>query len=62
MSELTLNNGVTIPQLGFGVFQVPPEETQRTVEDALKRDTATLTPLPRTATRPESGQHWPPPG
>ncbi|MCQ6272533.1 aldo/keto reductase [Pseudarthrobacter sp. R1] len=36
MSELTLNNGVTITQLGFGVFQVPPEETQRTVEDALE--------------------------
>jgi 2,5-diketo-D-gluconate reductase A len=33
--DVTLNNGVTIPQLGFGVFQVPPEETQRTVEDAL---------------------------
>ncbi|MCU1517488.1 MAG: aldo/keto reductase [Pseudarthrobacter sp.] len=31
----TLNNGVTIPQLGFGVFQVPPEDTQRIVEDAL---------------------------
>ncbi|WP_426227229.1 aldo/keto reductase [Pseudarthrobacter sp. DSP2-3-2b1] len=36
MSELTLNNGVTIPQLGFGVFQVPPEDTQRIVEDALE--------------------------
>src|SRR4051812_7066056 len=36
MSELTLNNGVTIPQLGFGVFQVPPEDPQRTVEDALE--------------------------
>jgi diketogulonate reductase-like aldo/keto reductase len=34
--RLTLNNGVTIPQLGFGVFQVPPEETQRIVEDALE--------------------------
>jgi len=33
---LTLNNGVRIPQLGFGVFQVPPEETQRVVEDALE--------------------------
>ncbi|MHA7221861.1 aldo/keto reductase [Arthrobacter sp. RHLT1-20] len=33
--ELTLNNGTRIPQLGFGVFQVPPEETQRIVEDAL---------------------------
>lgn len=36
MSELTLNNGATIPQLGFGVFQVPPEDTQRTVEGALE--------------------------
>src|SRR5215207_5470958 len=34
--ELALNNGVTIPQLGFGVFQVPPEDTQRVVEDALE--------------------------
>jgi 2,5-diketo-D-gluconate reductase A len=33
---VTLNNGVQIPQLGFGVFQVPPEETQRIVEDALE--------------------------
>ncbi|MGY2744107.1 aldo/keto reductase [Arthrobacter sp. UYCu723] len=35
LPEVTLNNGVTVPQLGFGVFQVPPEETQRIVEDAL---------------------------
>jgi diketogulonate reductase-like aldo/keto reductase len=34
--KLTLNNGVTIPQLGFGVFQVPPEQTQHVVEDALE--------------------------
>jgi diketogulonate reductase-like aldo/keto reductase len=34
--NITLNNGVRIPQLGFGVFQVPPEETQRVVEDALE--------------------------
>ncbi|PYI39879.1 2,5-diketo-D-gluconic acid reductase [Arthrobacter psychrolactophilus] len=33
--ELTLNNGVTIPQLGFGVFQVPPEETRVAVAQAL---------------------------
>ena len=25
---ITLNNGVTIPQLGFGVFQIPPAETK----------------------------------
>lgn len=33
---VTLNNGVEIPQLGFGVFQIPPAETQRVVEDALE--------------------------
>lgn len=33
--ELTLNNGVTIPQLGFGVFQIPPEETRVAVTEAL---------------------------
>ncbi|MFB9163465.1 aldo/keto reductase [Arthrobacter psychrochitiniphilus] len=32
---LTLNNGVTIPQLGFGVFQIPPEETRLAVGEAL---------------------------
>ena len=33
---LTLHDGVEIPQLGFGVFQVPPEDTQRAVEEALE--------------------------
>jgi 2,5-diketo-D-gluconate reductase A len=32
---LTLHDGVEIPQLGFGVFQVPPAETQTAVETAL---------------------------
>ncbi|SEA64381.1 aldo/keto reductase [Leifsonia sp. 21MFCrub1.1] len=33
---LTLNNGTTIPQLGFGVFKVDPDETTRIVTDALE--------------------------
>lgn len=33
---LSLHDGIEIPQLGFGVFQVPPEETQRAVELALE--------------------------
>ena len=32
---LTLNNGVQIPALGFGVFQTPPDETIAAVETAL---------------------------
>jgi 2,5-diketo-D-gluconate reductase A len=31
-----LHDGVEIPQLGFGVFQVPPEKTQDAVEEALE--------------------------
>ncbi|MFJ9037044.1 aldo/keto reductase [Streptomyces sp. NPDC102406] len=31
----TLNNGVTMPRLGFGVFQIPDEETTAAVATAL---------------------------
>lgn len=31
-----LNDGHTIPQLGFGVFKVDPDETERIVSDALE--------------------------
>jgi 2,5-diketo-D-gluconate reductase A len=34
--QLDLNDGHSIPQLGFGVFQVPSEETTRAVELALQ--------------------------
>jgi 2,5-diketo-D-gluconate reductase A len=33
---ITLNDQTTIPQLGFGVFQVPPEETAKTVLNAFE--------------------------
>jgi 2,5-diketo-D-gluconate reductase A len=33
---INLNDGTEIPQLGFGVFLVPPEDTQRTVEQAFE--------------------------
>lgn len=32
----SLAGGVEIPQLGFGVFQVPPRDTQAVVEEALR--------------------------
>ena len=34
--KLTLNNGVEMPALGFGVFQTPPDETAAAVETALR--------------------------
>jgi 2,5-diketo-D-gluconate reductase A len=33
---IVLNDGRTIPQLGFGVFQIPPEETAEAVTRALE--------------------------
>ncbi|MFF5084268.1 aldo/keto reductase [Actinoplanes sp. NPDC000266] len=36
VQELVLNNGVTMPALGLGVFQSAPEETATAVETALK--------------------------
>jgi 2,5-diketo-D-gluconate reductase A len=34
--SITLNDGNAIPQLGFGVYQIPPEETARAVGRALE--------------------------
>lgn len=36
MNFITLNNGVKMPQLGYGVYQVSREECERCVLDALK--------------------------
>src|ERR687897_3474270 len=33
--DITLNDGNTIPQLGFGVFQIEPEETAEAVREAI---------------------------
>jgi diketogulonate reductase-like aldo/keto reductase len=37
MQSFTLNDGVTIPAVEFGVFQTPPDETAGAVEQALVR-------------------------
>ena len=34
--NIELNDGNTIPQLGFGVFKVDPEKTEELVLEALK--------------------------
>ena len=34
--NITLNSGVEMPALGFGVFQTPPEETVASVAEALR--------------------------
>ncbi len=35
MEFITLSNGIKMPILGYGVFQVPPQEAERCVSDAL---------------------------
>lgn len=34
--SIALNNGISIPQLGFGVYQVPPEDTKKATLTALE--------------------------
>jgi 2,5-diketo-D-gluconate reductase A len=34
--DITLNDGNTIPQLGFGVFQIEPDETAEAVREAIE--------------------------
>ncbi|MFC9664513.1 aldo/keto reductase [Nocardia sp. NPDC127606] len=36
MQTVTLNNGVVMPILGFGVFQIPDDETERVVTEAIE--------------------------
>lgn len=36
MKRVRLNNGVMMPSIGFGVFQIPQNETERAVMDALE--------------------------
>lgn len=36
MQNITLNNDVTLPALGYGVYQTPPEETVTAVQTALE--------------------------
>lgn len=35
MEYVTLNNGIKMPKLGYGVYQTPSEDTKRCVLDAI---------------------------
>ena len=35
-SYVTLNNGIKMPKLGYGVYQTPPQDTKRCVLDAIE--------------------------
>ena len=35
MEYVTLNNGIKMPKLGYGVYQTPPDDTKKCVLDAI---------------------------
>ena len=44
MMYVTLSNGVKMPQLGYGVYQVTKNECERCVSDALKAGYLSIDP------------------
>lgn len=51
MNYITLNNGVKMPQLGYGVYQVSQEECERCVLDALQVGYRSMTRHKPTSTK-----------
>ena len=49
MEFVTLNNGIKMPKLGYGVYQTDPADTERAVSDALEVAIASSIRLPFTA-------------
>ena len=56
MQTFKLNNGVKIPVLGFGVFQIPPEQTAQAVIDAVKAGYRHIATAQAYMNEPEVGQ------
>ena len=56
MEYVTLNNGIKMPKLGYGVYQTPPQDTKRCVLDAIATAASTR-PRP-TATRKAWAKRW----
>ena len=54
--DLTLNTGTTIPQLGFGVFQIEPADTAQAVTTALEIGYRHIDTARCTRTRPRSAR------
>ena len=52
--SITLNDGNTIPQLGFGVFQIKPDQTAAAVRSALEVGYRHIDTADSTATKRKS--------
>ena len=58
MEYVTLNNGIKMPKLGYGVYQTPPEDTKHCALEPLTSATAASTPLRPITTRTASARRW----
>ena len=56
MQYLTLNNGVKMPILGFGTYQIPPEKTKQAVLDAIEVGYRLIDTAQRYSNETEVGQ------
>jgi hypothetical protein len=54
--SLTLNDGTVVPQIGFGVLQIRPEETVEAVTAALEAGPPTRSPTSRADTLTGAGR------
>ncbi|WZK66221.1 hypothetical protein V3472_01730 [Lacticaseibacillus rhamnosus] len=61
MQTFTLNNGVEIPALGFGVFQIPQDQTKQAVLEALNVGYRHLDTAQSYMNEAEVGKPWPQP-
>lgn len=59
MEYVTLNNGIKMPKLGYGVYQTPPQDTKRCVLDAIDVGYRSIDTAQPTATRKVWAKRWP---
>ena len=55
MKDVRLNNGVMMPAIGFGVYQIPVDETERVVGEALETGYRMIDTAAHPSQRTEAG-------
>ena len=58
MEYVTLNNGIKMPKLGYGVYQTPPQDTKRCVLDAIDVGYRSIDTAQAYATRKAWAKRW----
>lgn len=59
MEYVTLNNGIKMPKLGYGVYQTPPDDTKNVSWTQLQWDTEVLTQPRPMGMKRGLGTLWP---